>query len=56
MIENFTDMVGKTIKSVDESSQNCVVITFTDDTKVSVYAESHSSPYSFPYFEFETED
>jgi hypothetical protein len=41
MVENITNlMVGKTIKAVDESSQNCISIEFTDGTNLLLEAEN----------------
>lgn len=34
-----TDLVGKTIKSIDNSSVNVVKLTFTDDSVVELWAE-----------------
>ena len=33
------DLVGKTIKSIDASSVNVLKLTFTDDTKLELWAE-----------------
>lgn len=35
-----TDLVGKTIKSVDAGAVNVLKITFTDDTTIELWAES----------------
>lgn len=36
----FTALVGKTIKAIDKQFANCIGITFTDGTKVTVDTES----------------
>lgn len=52
----FQDMVGKTIKSIDTSISNCVIITFSDDTTVQIYAECGAAPFAIPFFEIFKED
>lgn len=47
----FQDMVGKTIKSIDSGAINCVIITFSDDTTVRIFAECGSGPFAIPFFE-----
>lgn len=48
---SFQDMVGKTIKSIDDSAENCVKIKFTDGAEVEVFAECGSGSFAIPFFE-----
>ena len=50
----FQQFIGKTIKSIDESSVNCVKIEFTDGTKTTIFAECGSGNYDFPFFDVQT--
>jgi hypothetical protein len=34
-----SDMVGKTVRSIDNTAANYVKITFTDDSELELYAE-----------------
>jgi hypothetical protein len=45
-----TDLVGKTIKSVDAGSVNVLKITFADDSTIELWAEQavHTSAGSIP--------
>ena len=43
-MKNITDLVGKTIQSIDSEATNAWVIRFTDGTHTIVWAEIGGSP------------
>jgi hypothetical protein len=49
-MQQWQEMIGKTIKSIDESCLNCVKIEFEDGEKVTVWAECGSGDFSIPFF------
>ena len=49
--DQYAHLIGKTIQSIDTSSQNMFRVIFTDGTGYDVFAECGTSDYSIPFFD-----
>ncbi|MFQ3543461.1 hypothetical protein Q7A53_05195 [Halobacillus rhizosphaerae] len=46
-IDNFKELIGKTIKKVTEKENGCILIFFTDGTYIGIYNKGEFAEESF---------